>query len=214
MMDDLERVSRGMTVTEDRWESMRSANAARRIHPGNGVRVARLPWGTIVSAAPAALPWAHSWKVRRSGDTGLVAPGRVNGLPARIDDTPLEGDARTGEIPRLRLRTDRFSEAGESWVALRLELEQGRAALSEPLDGDGEWPLTIVQTPTLSPEGGAAEFAGGGSPDKDGVALYPLAVFYRGARTEGFGVLHQIAHFDLNHRFSGGPPPRHFFWAA
>jgi hypothetical protein len=165
------------------WRRLVAALQTLAILPGVGTLITRTPRGSIVNA--------RAWLV---GFTGSFAVNIVGARSVRVSNGFLNGEQVADTGPQglpIPIDESLFTDLGRSWICLEVVVDATGVLQKER--------TRIVQAdhPTRT----AARLIG----------HHPLAVFNRGTQTRGFGTLHRIAYFDLQHRYNPGTR-RHFFW--
>lgn len=171
------------------WRRLVSALRQLQILPGVGVLLTRTPDGVIVNLRSAVQGFTGSFPVSLRGTAVEIGDGYVNGDVPQIDGKPIiptDGKPR----PTLPLKEDAFDATGRSWICIQKVVTPDGKPTS----------LSIVQAAhpfrTTDPLAGR----------------HPIAVLVRKpTETKGFGTIHRIAFFDLQHRFNPGTK-KHFFF--
>lgn len=164
---------------------------------GAGVRSRQGPDGqTFIADAGTAPSFAGSWKVRLSNLQASVGSGLVGDRVPTIDGVPVDGIDPAGKVVKVPpVKITGPGEGLRSWIALRAQIDP---ATNELLDEEG---LKIEHVTSLT------------SRDSS-IAYEPLAMLvWQGTRA--IRSVHQIAYFDLKHRFiaaKDGKAARHVFW--
>lgn len=214
---DFYPVRAGETIRERHVNGLSEMVAERTYRAGRGCRARVVPgFGVYFEVEKQSVSWHHAWEVKLSGAEATVAPGLLNGEMPWVDDgrglraldgLDDEGEKLAAGVPGLRLSEETFSDAGYSWIALRVEIAPATGARVEAKLGG----LTVVQTMENSwMNGGSRDVVEKGKH----YGHYPLAMMRRAkSETEGFGTLTQNAMFHLQHRFVAGEKRgTHFFW--
>ena len=187
------------------------AGPGQRLHQSRTGRV-------IVNEAPTvAFHGAFHVSLRPASLEARVTPGRVNGLMPSIEGTGLDGEEiETGKAdpkgaPLVKLEGG-AAEDGYSYVALRVRVDPGTGEIDlGQLANDA---VSVVHVAQLDP---AILSGGGGSQDREGVGLEPLAEIEWDDRGQVPRRVRQIVYFDRTHRFlrdGGEGPGRHVFGAV
>jgi len=175
------------------WNKLLQWAKQFRLLAGRGVRLTRTPNGTFIVAEQRGTPWEHPFKVNISALEATVLLGTLNNLVPtmagkRLDEEP---------TPRLKLvggpNRDR-----RSWICLDVRVDTKADAI-DPND-----PNAVTITHVREPESRE-------------VGRHPLAMVLWNADRTTIRLVHQITHFNLQHRFlkaQAGQPSRHLFWPA
>jgi hypothetical protein len=201
-------VKPGDPITAKLWNALLDWDKESSVMAGPNVRLQRMQRGICVVAEAPSSNWNHPWRCSLTGFEVKLTAGTVNTLVPRINGVRIDGRDERGKtvtVPPLKIVSGPGVDL-ESWVCVQVKVTASSSAMDEK-DKDA---LTIVHVPDLDPR-----MIEGGSPDKSGLGLHPLAqILWKDKATPER--LFQITHSNLTHRFitaRDGQPSRHFFFA-
>lgn len=165
------------------WRKLVSALQTLPVLPGVGVLITRTPRGSVVNARAFLKGFIGAWAMGTPTAAEIrVGEGYLNA------EMPADAGPKAKAVP---LSEKTFDKTGRSWIVL--EVTVGDDGATDPKK------TRIVQAdhPYRA--------------ERKQIGRTPLAVLYRGEAKKGFGVLHRIAYFDLQHRYNAATG-RHFFF--
>jgi hypothetical protein len=177
------------------WKRLLAWAKQFRLEAGKGIRLTRTPNGTYIIAEPPPLSWEHPFKAAVSDDLARLLPGTLNQQIPVVQGRPLDGDP----APALRLREGPNGDL-RSWITLEAEVN-GESGLTDPGASNA---IRIVHSREAPSSAGL-------------IGRHALAMLVWSADRASVQRVHQITHFNLQHRFARGAPGRsgrHFFWPA
>lgn len=211
-MIDFPEARPGMEVTLEIWNQARTFVRSTQLQAGPGIRLAKGPHGTIISAAAGAAAWSHPFQSALRGQTGAsVASGWLNGsFEPEIKNIPLSGDEKN-EPPVLEWANPKLAPDGTGYIAIQVQFGDKW----EVVEKHG---VTILQCAYIDRDDGAAAPAPGAAgsvPILSGRrARWGLARLRKG--TDGQLSLFQIVHGDLDcqaqPKSAASEEGRVFFW--
>lgn len=175
------------------WNNLLDWAKQFRLFAGRGVRLTRTPNGTFIVAEQQSTPWDHPFKVTVSATEATVLLGTLNNQVPMISGKRLDEEV----APQLKLAGGPNRDR-RSWVCLDLRVDVKTGAI------DPDDPKSVVLTHAREPE--SSEFG-----------RHPLAMILWDVDRSTIRRVHQITHFNLQHRFikaQAGKPSRHLFWPA
>ncbi|MCB1209197.1 MAG: hypothetical protein KDK97_07720 [Verrucomicrobiales bacterium] len=175
------------------WNKLLEWAGRFRLFAGRGVRLTRTPNGTFIVAETKGIPWDHPFKVTVSTTEATVLPGTLNNQMPTISGRLLDEDP----VPLLKLVGGPNREL-RSWVCLDVRVDAKTGAIDQA-------------------DKGAVAITHAREPDSREVGRHPLAMLIWNADRTTVRRVHQITHFNLQHRFTkavAGKPSRHLFWPA
>lgn len=186
------------------WNKLLNWAKQFRVFAGRGIRLTRTPNGTYVVAEPQASAWDHPFRVTLGGKELTVGIGTLNNRIPTINGVPLDG-AQAGKAhatPKLKLTSGPNAEL-RSWVCLQLRVDRQTGEIN----ADDENAVIIIHRNDIE----------NSLPSDGSIGLHALAMLVWNSDRSSVRRLHQVTHFNLQHRWLKGTsqqPARHLFWPA
>ena len=172
------------------WNRLLAWAGQFRLFAGRGVRLTRTPNGTFIVVEQKSAPWDHPFKVMVGDNEATVLMGTLNNLVPTIAGKPLDAESP----PRLKINGGPNAEL-RSWICLDVRVD--------------------AKTGVINEKGVVIAHAREAESRESG--RHPLAMLVWNTDRATVRRVHQITHFNLQHRFikgQAGKPSRHLFWPA
>ena len=186
------------------WNKLLNWAKQFRVFAGRGIRLTRTPNGTYVVADLQASAWDHPFRVTLGSKELTVGIGTLNNRIPTINGVPLDG-AQAGKAhaaPKLKLTSGPNAEL-RSWVCLQVRVDRQTGEIN----ADDENAVTIIHRNDIE----------NSLPSDGSIGLHALAMLVWNSDRSSVRRLHQVTHFNLQHRWLKGSneqPARHLFWPA